>query len=409
MEEAVGVECRLVLFRTLVVTLGDGRAFQQYLTVLAYLYLYAIDGPANRADGIALVQMVARHRGKALRQAIAHDHAYAYAVHKLLHVGRDVSSSRREYIGMLKAYLRPDKAQHGLVGDGILKAERQRRTLALGEIVYIIFLADVPSLIEHLLLHAARAVNLRPYSLVDLLPETRHARHARGMGLAHRLLNLVRVGVDNESAALADGQISPATLKDMRERQEIDDTVFLGQWHALVVCLQRGGVLSIGKHHALRVARGAAGIEDVAKVIVVGFLPKGLYLTLVGQVLAELEEVVEIHCLRVVHAQAHMAVEHDDAFQRRTNGMDVVSLVVLLLLAHEDETHAGVVDHILHLLARRGGVERNGYHAYAIGSEVGVKILCAVLGEDGYFVLWLQAKGKERVADLLDIRGKLVP
>ena len=89
--------------------------------------------------------------------------------------------------------------------------------------------------------------------------------------------------------------------------------------------------------------------------------------------------------------------------------MDVVSLVVLLLLAHEDETHAGVVDHILHLLARRGGVERNGYHAYAIGSEVGVKILCAVLGEDGYLVLWLQAKGKERVADLLDIRGKLVP
>lgn len=56
-----------------------------------------------------------------------------------------------------------------------------------------------------------------------------------------------------------------------------------------------------------------------------------------------------------------------------------VCLVILLLLAHEDESHLRVVYHELYLLLTACGVERNRHGPHAISAEVGIEIFHAVL------------------------------
>ena len=91
-------------------------------------------------------------------------------------------------------------------------------------------------------------------------------------------------------------------------------------------------------------------------------------------------------------ADAYALVEDYDAFQRRAQGEDTVCLVVLFLFAYEDNLHSAVLNHVLYLLLGTGGIERDADDAYAIGSEVGVQVLDAVLRENGYAVLGLQSE-----------------
>ena len=125
-------------------------------------------------------------------------------------------------------------------------------------------------MVKQLTLHACGAVHLVHNGLIDLLPESWHRAHAGGVHLAHVLLYVVRIGVDDEVAALAYAQISPSTLKDVGEGQEIYHAVFLRDGHHLVVGLQGGVILTVGKHDTLAVARCAAGVENVAQVVEAG-------------------------------------------------------------------------------------------------------------------------------------------
>ena len=290
---------------------------------------------------------------------------------------------------MLQAYLLTHQTEHGLVGKSILEAQLQRRALAFGEVVDIVSFADAPCLIKDLLLGGTRPVYLCLHGLVHLLPESRHARHTCRMGLAHRFLDLMRIDIDNERGTFCQAEISPAALKDMRERQEVDDAVFLPHRHTGIVGLESGGILTIGEHHAFRLTRRATGIEDIAEVVVVGLLPQRLNVLLVRQVLAQLDEVVEIHRFRVVHAQTHVTVEDDDTLQSRAEGVHTVSLVILLLLAHEDDAHACIVDHILYLLSRSGGIERDRDHTDTVSAKICVQVFRTVLGEDSDLLLRL--------------------
>ena len=199
----------------------------------------------------------------------------------------------------------------------------------------------------------------------------------------------MRIDIDNERGTLRETEISPAALKDMRERQEVDDAVFLPHRHTGIVGLESGGILTIGEHHAFRLTRRATGIEDIAEVVVVGLLPQRLDVLLMRQVLAQLDEVVEIHRFRVVHAQTHVTVEDDDTLQSRAEGVHTVSLVILLLLTHEDEAHACIVDHILYLLSRSGGIERDRDHTDTVSAKICVQVFRTVLGEDSDLLLRL--------------------
>ena len=264
-------------------------------------------------------------------------------------------------------------------------------------------------MLKQLTLHARGAVHLVHDGLVDLLPESWHRAHAGGVRLAHVLLYVVGVGVDDEVAALAYAQVSPSTLKDVGEGQEVYYAVFLRDGHHLVVGLQGGVILTVGKHDTLAVARCAAGVENVAQVVEACLCPQLLQLRLTRQLLAELQELFEREGMGVMGAHADGAIEIDYALKRRTQSEDAVCLVILLLLAHEDKLDLGIVNHILDLLLATGSIERYRHRTHAVSAEVGVEILYAILREHGDLLLWLEAEVKKGVAHLLNSKRELVP
>ena len=113
--------------------------------------------------------------------------------------------------------------------------------------------------------------------------------------------------------------------------------------------------------------------------------------------------------MRVVAGNAHAGVEDHNALQRGAEREYAVGLVVLFLLTDKENLHLGILYHILDLLLRTRGVEGNGDHLDAIGAEVGVKIMNAVLRENGYLVLGLQAEVEHGIAHLFHTQRKLVP
>ena len=108
-------------------------------------------------------------------------------------------------------------------------------------------------------------------------------------------------------------------------------------------------------------------------------------------------------------ADAYGTVEDNDALKRRTQWEHAVCLVVLLLLANEQEAHVGIVHHILNLLFARGGIDGYRHHTNAIGTEIGVHVLDAVLCKHGNVLLWLNAEIEHCIRHLLHAKRKLFP
>ena len=192
----------------------------------------------------------------------------------------------------------------------------------------------------------------------------------------------------------------------MRNGQELYGPVLVADGHSLVVCNQGCVILSVCQHHALRLAGCAGRVKDVADIFFVGLLVECFHLCLARQSLAELEEVVKVEGCRVVRADAHAAVEDDDALQRMAEWEYAVCLVVLFLLADKEEANLRIVNHILYLLFGRGRVERYGHDTHAVGTEVGDEVLDAVLREYADGVLGLGAEIEEGIAGLLYKSGE---
>ena len=199
------------------------------------------------------------------------------------------------------------------------------------------------------------------------------------MGLAHSLLYLLGIGVDNQLGANRQAEVSPTSLEDVGEGQEVDDAAVFRDINKLIVGVKSRMILPVGEHHALALAGGTTGVEDVAEVGVVGFLPARLKFRLAGQPLAQLDEVAEVKGIGVVGIDIHAVIIDDDALERGAEVEDAQRLVILLLFAYEEEAHLGIVEHIEYLLLAIGGVERHGNGAHAIGTEVGIEVLHTVL------------------------------
>ena len=300
------------------------------------------------------------------------------------------------------------------------------RTLAATQVFNIVFLADSQGAFKQFPLHTASILYLRLDSHIHLLPETWNRRHTGRMRLSHRLLNLSRIGVDDELCTFRQRQISPSAFEDMGERQEVDDAVVLSYWHILVVGDHRCMILSVGKHHTLRVACGTTRIEDITQVFLIGLSPQFFHLRLSWQIgfdalqirsignlihiaLSQFQEILKINGIRIMRTDAHTRIKNNDAVECRTQREDAVCLVVLLLLAYKQHLDTSIMNHILDLLLRAGGVERNGYNSHAIGSEVCVQILEAVLGEDRNRLLRFQSHVEQSIGNLLHAYRELVP
>ena len=151
-------------------------------------------------------------------------------------------------------------------------------------------------------------------------------------------------------------------------------------------------ILTVCQHHSLAVARGAAGIENVAEVIVVCLRTERVHFRLPRTVLAQLDEIVEIHGAGILRTYPHAIVKDDDALQRRAQRRHAVSLVILLLLADKQETHLRIGYHVLYLLLTARGIERYRDGTYAVCTEIGEHVVYGVLREYGNVLLNLNAK-----------------
>ena len=119
--------------------------------------------------------MVARNSSQTLCQTVAHDHVDADGMDEIFHFGRHVRACRWEDIGMFQSHHLAHEAEHRLVEHLIFQRQMQGRTLAVADIVHIIFLTDAQGMIEKFLLPCARAVHLVLDGLIDLFPKARHA------------------------------------------------------------------------------------------------------------------------------------------------------------------------------------------------------------------------------------------
>ena len=295
------------------------------------------------------------------------------------------------------------------VKTGTTSKDYLKISYAGGEILYVVPTAYLQRVAEELALQGAAALNLLLHAHVDLLPESGHAAHARGMGLAHRLLHFLRAGVDYECGTLGDAQYLPAFLEDMREGQEVEHAVLVGHGHALVVGLHGGIILTHGQDDTLRVARRAAGIEDVGNVVHGGLGLQLRHPRLIISSLAQFQEVIKRHRRGIFRLQMHGRVVDDEAFQRAARGEDAACLVVLLLLTHEEEAYLSVVNDELYLLLRTSSVEGDGDGTNAPGPKVGEEILHAVLREHSHVLLHADAQLEHGTRHLTDDIIELSP
>ena len=72
------------------------------------------------------------------------------------------------------------------------------------------------------------------------------------MRLAHALLNLLRIGVDDELGSLRQREIGPSTLKDMGEGQEVDHAVLARDVHTAAIGSEGGVIHAISEDDAFR-------------------------------------------------------------------------------------------------------------------------------------------------------------
>ena len=353
--------------------------------------------------------MIATHRGQALCQAISDNHIDADGMNELLHLRIHRGTRRREEVGILQAQFLAHQREDGLIEHLVLKMHGQRCTLALREIVDIVPLAHVKRMLEEFTLHGTRILDFLQHAHVHLLPETGNGRHTRRVGLLHRLLHLLRIGIHNQTGALCQSQDLPPLLKDVSEGQEVQYTVVLIHRHTLAVGLEGRMILAAGKDHALGVACRTTCIEHIGDIIHRSLGLQFLHLRLSGQIVAQFQEVIKVHRVGVVAGDAHILVEDDDALQRLTHREHATRLVILLLLAHEKEAHLGVAHHELYLLLRRRGIERYRHRTDAPGTEVAEEVLHRVLREHTDVLLHLHSEVQQGIRHLPDFVGELVP
>mgnify|MGYP007094728292 CR=1 FL=1 len=280
---------------------------------------------------------------------------------------------------VLQTELLSYQAEHSAVVHLVLQLQMDRHVLSASKVVHVALPSHGHGGLHQLALHGRRTLHASFDSSIDFFPESRHRRHTCWMGLAHTVLDFLRIGVDDQLCADRYAEVRPCAFEDMGERQEVDGAVLVVDRHALLVGCQACAVLPIGEDDTLALARRTTGVEDVADVVVAGLSPQLLHFRLSRQVLAELDEVAEVEGVGVVATDAHTGIIDNHALQCRAEGDDPVCLVILLLLSDEQEAHAGVLDHVLYLLLGARSIEGYCSDAHTIGSKVRVQVLDTIL------------------------------
>ena len=328
---------------------------------------------------------------------------------ELLHLGRHIRTCCGEEIAFLQSQLLAYQREQSPIERLILQLQRQRSTFALADELCVVLPTNGKSPVEQLPLHGIGLLDFLLHADIHLFPETGNGAHTGRMHLLQRLLDLLRVGIDDNLRTLCQTQDDPSPFKDMGNGKEVHDAVVLSHGYTFVVGLKGSMILSVGEDDSFRVACGTAGIEDIGYVIPTGLLPQHLHFRLSWKVLAQLHEVIEVDGTGITVDHPYRAVEHDDLLERRTGRQHAVRLVILFLLAHKEETDFRVSHDMLNLLFTTGGIKRYGNGTDTESAEIGIEIMHGILRKHTDVFLNTHSHVQQGITHLLDTFGELVP
>ena len=211
----------------LIVSGGYGLAAQEDFVVFAEFDFDAVNEPPHGTHCNALFGNVARHSGRGLREPVAHNHIEASGMDKAFHLGRHGRASGREEVGTLQSEGFAQEFHDGLVVSLALEGQPQRSGLAFRLVLLPISAAHFEGLVNEFALYERPVLHLVKHGLIDLFPEARHRRHARGVHLLQRLQHVGGAQVNGQLHALCQTEVRPCTLKHMGEGQEVKEDVLL--------------------------------------------------------------------------------------------------------------------------------------------------------------------------------------
>ena len=264
---------------------------------------------------------------------------------------------------------------------------------------------------HHGTLQASLLTDTLLHALVNFLPKTGNTAHHRGADLLDGHLDVLWTEINTDLSAALQADIGPAAFEDVRQRQEVHRNVFVRQRRDTDFVRTEGfHVVVVHQHDAFWFACRARSVQNVGNVAVGHFCCAFLYFGFVRQPLAQCKELVEVDGHRLVAGVfLHLAVEDDNLLERRTHAEHTDGGVVLKLFANEEVTDAGIVDDILRLCRRTGGIKRDGDSTVGIGAEVHVKTFGFVLREDADVFLNFHTQRQQGIGHLAHCLREFVP
>ena len=354
----------------LIIPLGDGRSLQQDFIILTKLHLHVRHQFAYRTHHVVEV-VFARHCGDGFGQAITRHHIDAYRKNKILNGRWNSSSCRREESSSIQTQCLLQQAIDGLFIKLVFHVQPHRRSLSLTNIFHIMFTTHLDGIQHQRLLHTRCTVDDFLHSGIHLFPETGHATHSRRTHFLDSHLDVLRTEIDIQLSTHTQTPAAPGTFKHMRKRQEIDDhIVFTQTRETLAVCIHHRFITCMTQHHTLAFAGRATGIKDIHQVFRIRFGGTLVHFRLMLTILAHRQEIIEIDGRLVLRFEFHIAVEHNDLFQRSTQCHHTESHIILLLFAYKEIADAGIFQDIMDLSFRTGGIKRNCHRADAERTEI---------------------------------------
>ena len=290
------------------------------------------------------------------------------------------STGHREEVAVLNTDGLLQQGIDGLLIEFVLQVEHQRRTFTQAQIVEVMNFSHTDSILHQALLDSLFGGNLLVHPCIDLLPKAGHTAHQRGAHLLDGRSNLCRFQVETHHHSLVQAVVGPCTLEHVGQRQETHR-------HILVRHLRQADVvdadnLFIGrmvKQHALRLTRSTTGIEDIGQVVHRSTSGALGHHGCMGQSLAHLQELVEIDTGRVALVFLNLAVKENQFLQRRTDAQHTEGRIVLILFAHKKKADLCIVDDVLCLSCRTGGIKRNRDCPIGMSGKVGIQTFGLVL------------------------------
>ena len=246
--------------------------------------------------------------------------------------------------------------------------KQQRGCLAHTQIVNVVHLAHLDGIQHHRFPQAGLLRYLLLHAGIHFLPKAGNAAHQRGAYFLDSGLDICRTEVDAHLYSPVDAEIGPGLLKHMRQREEVHGHVFIRHGsQADVVDADGFPVVEVMQHHPFRFAGGAGGIKDIGKVLVRSACGTFFHNIVMGQVFAQCEELIIIDGCLVAGVEHYVAVENNQFLQGVAEAERTEGGVILELLAYEEEAYLCVVNDVLRLCRRAGGIQR--YSDQTIGES----------------------------------------